>query len=197
VCVRLFAGRTVQTVAEDLRHLMDKYGSSPALLRIRGLPVYFMYDSYRIPADAWAKLLLPNGEISVRGTPLDGGWVRGGGGGVNQGQRGIQGTLSAEGHRQGSIETFIPADAWAKLLLQNGEISVRGRPWTVGGSGGGEGVCESGSIQGTLSVEGRRQGSIETFIPADAWPKLLLPNGELSIRGTPLDGGWVSGVGEG
>lgn len=82
----MFAGRTVQTVAEDLRHLMDKYGRSPALLRIRGLPVYFMYDSYRIPADAWAKLLLPNGEISVRGTPLDGGWVRGWRGGVNQGQ---------------------------------------------------------------------------------------------------------------
>jgi hypothetical protein len=63
----------VQTVREDLQHLMDAYGSSPALLRIRGLPVYYVYDSYRIPADAWAKLLAPTGDSSVRGTRLDGG----------------------------------------------------------------------------------------------------------------------------
>jgi glycoprotein endo-alpha-1,2-mannosidase len=62
----------VQTVREDLQHLMDTYGSSPALLRIRGLPVYYLYDSYRIPADAWAKLLSPAGDITVRGTNLDG-----------------------------------------------------------------------------------------------------------------------------
>lgn len=67
-----YEGRTVQTVREDLQHLMDAYGSSPALLRIRGLPVYYVYDSYRIPADAWAKLLAPAGHSSVRGTQLDG-----------------------------------------------------------------------------------------------------------------------------
>jgi hypothetical protein len=51
---------------------MEQYGSSPALLRIDGRPVYYMYDSYRIPADAWAKLLTPDGELTVRGTHLDG-----------------------------------------------------------------------------------------------------------------------------
>jgi glycoprotein endo-alpha-1,2-mannosidase len=51
---------------------MEQYGSSPALLRIDGRPVYYMYDSYRIPADAWAKLLTPGGELTVRGTHLDG-----------------------------------------------------------------------------------------------------------------------------
>lgn len=63
----------MQTVREDLQHLMDAYGSSPALLRVRGLPVYYVYDSYRLPADAWAKLLAPTGDITVRGTQLDGG----------------------------------------------------------------------------------------------------------------------------
>lgn len=73
VCASLVcAGRTVQTVREDLQHLMDKYSSSPALLRIRGLPVYYVYDSYRIPADAWAKVLSPTGDITVRDTTLDG-----------------------------------------------------------------------------------------------------------------------------
>lgn len=64
----------METVREDLQHLMDQYGSSPALLRIAGRPVYYMYDSYRIPADAWAKLLTPHGDLTVRGTDLDGGW---------------------------------------------------------------------------------------------------------------------------
>lgn len=66
------AGRTVEAVHADLQHLMEQYGSSPALLRIDGRPVYYMYDSYRIPADAWAKLLTPGGELTVRGTHLDG-----------------------------------------------------------------------------------------------------------------------------
>lgn len=73
VALLLCAGRTVQTVREDLLHLMDAYGSSPALLRVRGLPVYYVYDSYRIPADAWAKLLAPTGDVTVRRTQLDGG----------------------------------------------------------------------------------------------------------------------------
>lgn len=73
-CLVHHAGRTVETVREDLQHLMDQYGSSPALLRIAGRPVYYMYDSYRIPADAWAKLLTPHDDLTVRGTDLDGEW---------------------------------------------------------------------------------------------------------------------------
>lgn len=38
----------------------------------RGLPVFFVYDSYHIPPGDWAKLLQPGGELSLRGTEADG-----------------------------------------------------------------------------------------------------------------------------
>jgi hypothetical protein len=80
-CTTCAAGRTVSTVREDLQHLASKYGSSAALLRLGGRPVFFVYDHYHIPADAWASLLRPGGGASVRGTQLDGegghAWLRG------------------------------------------------------------------------------------------------------------------------
>lgn len=57
---------------EDLHHLMALYSNSTALFRLGGRPVYFMYDSYRIPAEDWAQVLTPEGSSTVRGTELDG-----------------------------------------------------------------------------------------------------------------------------
>lgn len=58
----------------DLQHLMAKYSKSDALMRVGGKPVYFVYDSYHIPAAEWATLLMPDGNETVRGTELDGGY---------------------------------------------------------------------------------------------------------------------------
>lgn len=38
----------------------------------RDLPLFFVYDSYHIPASDWAKLLQAGGELSLRGTEADG-----------------------------------------------------------------------------------------------------------------------------
>lgn len=44
-----------------------------ALLRgTGGRPVYFVYDSYHIPARDWSALLSPEGPNTLRGGPLDG-----------------------------------------------------------------------------------------------------------------------------
>ncbi|KAL4430585.1 hypothetical protein ABPG77_005825 [Micractinium sp. CCAP 211/92] len=67
-----YPGRTAATVRDDLLYLMRRVGGSPALLRHRGLPVFFVYDSYHIPPGDWAKLLQPGGELSLRGTEADG-----------------------------------------------------------------------------------------------------------------------------
>ena len=38
----------------------------------KNLIVYYIYDSYRIPAISWRELLAPNGNISIRETSYDG-----------------------------------------------------------------------------------------------------------------------------
>ncbi|KAI8469156.1 MAG: hypothetical protein J3K34DRAFT_424530 [Monoraphidium minutum] len=66
-----YPGRTASSVREDVADLSRRFGASPALLRVGGRPVYYLYDSYRIPAAEWAALLTPEGDATVRGTELD------------------------------------------------------------------------------------------------------------------------------
>jgi glycoprotein endo-alpha-1,2-mannosidase len=66
----------VESVRADLAHLMSQHNTSAGLMRIGGRPVYFMYDSYRLPAEEWARLLGKGGNVTVRGTELDGGLLR-------------------------------------------------------------------------------------------------------------------------
>lgn len=85
-----YEGRSAASFREDVRYLNDHYGQHPAL-RKRVLPnsgparqshssggaVYFVYDSYHIPADDWADVLGPpesssSSSLSIRGTQDDG-----------------------------------------------------------------------------------------------------------------------------
>jgi glycoprotein endo-alpha-1,2-mannosidase len=95
-----YHGRSAQSVRGDVAYLAASYGAHPALLRqpllARGSrpgatgPVYFMYDSYHIPAADWRALLGPGGggeraeaaepdrgppPVSVRGTALDASFI--------------------------------------------------------------------------------------------------------------------------
>lgn len=67
-----YEGRSVESVRADLQHLMSQHNASQGLMRLGGRPVYFVYDSYRLPAAQWARLLGKGGDVSVRGTELDG-----------------------------------------------------------------------------------------------------------------------------
>lgn len=81
-----YAGRTIETVRADLEYLAQQYGSHPSIWKVYpqryvrtqkptaadAVPVYFLYDSYHLPAQDWEKLLGPIGNMSVRGTAADG-----------------------------------------------------------------------------------------------------------------------------
>ena len=41
------AGRTLESVREDMADVHRRFGSSPAIMRLEGRPLYDMYDSYR------------------------------------------------------------------------------------------------------------------------------------------------------
>lgn len=66
-----YPGRTAASVKQDVTYLLQKYGSSNAMKRIKGLPVMYVYDSYHISAQDWARVLSPGGESSIRGTEFD------------------------------------------------------------------------------------------------------------------------------
>ena len=68
----LHPGRTAASTREDLAHLMERFSNSSALLRVDGKPLYYVYDSYHIPASDWKELLSVNGSNTVRGTAMDG-----------------------------------------------------------------------------------------------------------------------------
>ena len=78
-----FGGRSAETTAAALTHLMARYGEHPALYRCpwaEDRPLCFVYDSYLIAPDAWAEVLQPDGRATIRGRPHDavviGLWVK-------------------------------------------------------------------------------------------------------------------------
>jgi glycoprotein endo-alpha-1,2-mannosidase len=78
-----FPGRDAITTREAISYLIGKFGKSPACHRLatRGnKPVFFIYDSYKIPAKEWATVLRKEGTNSIRGSDTDsiviGLWVK-------------------------------------------------------------------------------------------------------------------------
>lgn len=73
VCFHIepYAGRTAESVRDDIAQLNKQYGEHPALYRIGGKPVYFCYDSYLISVEEWEHILRPDGAGTLRGTPDD------------------------------------------------------------------------------------------------------------------------------
>ncbi|CAD5111658.1 unnamed protein product [Dimorphilus gyrociliatus] len=79
VCFHIepYQGRNAQSMNVNIKYIIDKYGKHPAFYRRvakdgRELPVYYIYDSYNIPAASWSQLLRPNSGLSLRGGKYDG-----------------------------------------------------------------------------------------------------------------------------
>lgn len=73
VCFHIepYNGRSPQSVRNNISNFLDKFGQHPAFYRIDGKPLFFLYDSYLIPAAEWAELFKPDGVITIRNTNLD------------------------------------------------------------------------------------------------------------------------------
>lgn len=73
-----YKDRSPKNLRENIKYLLDKYGSHFSFYRHydvkkkKHLPVYYIYDSYNVPADNWAQIFQQNGAITVRNTDLDG-----------------------------------------------------------------------------------------------------------------------------
>eukprot|EP00960_Hanusia_phi_P034228 750930-Hanusia_phi.AAC.2 len=69
-----YENRTAFSVREDLLYLADRFSSHPAIFRMpnTNLPMYYVYDSYRVPVSEWIQILRPNRPQTIRGTKADG-----------------------------------------------------------------------------------------------------------------------------
>ncbi|CAG0896258.1 unnamed protein product [Cyprideis torosa] len=72
-----FHNRNAETLRNVFVHLNKMYGEHPALYRVRSrrsnkdLPLYYLYDSYQVPAKEWQRVLKGDGDLSIRGTDFD------------------------------------------------------------------------------------------------------------------------------
>jgi hypothetical protein len=69
-----YSGRSVESVKADIEYVHMNYGKHPSLLRSSndGRIVYYVYDSYHISSMYWSRLLTQDGDITIRGTNVDG-----------------------------------------------------------------------------------------------------------------------------
>ncbi|XP_041963212.1 glycoprotein endo-alpha-1,2-mannosidase-like protein [Alosa sapidissima] len=75
-----YRGRSDQSVHENIKYIIDRYGDHGAFYRFatnmgKVLPLFYIYDSYLTPPEAWSELLSSTGSHSLRGTPYDGVFV--------------------------------------------------------------------------------------------------------------------------
>lgn len=73
--------RSIESIYEDIQYLVKTYGHFQCLYRLpstrtntaheTGSLVYYVYDSYHIPAYQWGRLLKSEGDLSIRGTSFD------------------------------------------------------------------------------------------------------------------------------
>ncbi|MCY1718866.1 glycoside hydrolase family 99 protein [Prolixibacteraceae bacterium Z1-6] len=128
-----------------LEYLHENYLDHPALFRYNGKPLYYIYDSGKVKYYEWNKMLSPEGELSIRNTPLDGLFIghfereRDGGFILKSGFDGFYTYYASEGFMYGCTSTNWPV--LAKFAKENnllfipcpgpGYIDTRIRPWNA------------------------------------------------------------------
>jgi glycoprotein endo-alpha-1,2-mannosidase len=68
-----YHSRSIESVYEDIKYLVDKYGHYKSLYRNKeGKLLFYIYDSYHISPYDWKRLLTKDGDLSIRGSSYDG-----------------------------------------------------------------------------------------------------------------------------
>lgn len=147
VCFHIepYPGRSASSVRENMVSLEKTYGKHPAYYRKDGKPMFFIYDSYLIPAEEWARVFTPEGDLTIRGTEYDaigiGLWVK-----ENEedyflmsGLDGFYTYFAADGFTFGSTSSnWAKMQEWAEAngkifipCVGPGYIDTRVRPWNT------------------------------------------------------------------
>lgn len=77
ICLHVepYEGRSVANFRKHLRYVHETYGSHPAYYKVKkgskNVPVFYIYDSYRITPAEWQRLFTSRGDLTVRDSELD------------------------------------------------------------------------------------------------------------------------------
>lgn len=71
-----YKGRDEANMFTNVKYIIEKYGDHPAFFKYRTtngklLPLFYVYDSYLMNSEQWAKLLKHTESNSIRDTPYD------------------------------------------------------------------------------------------------------------------------------
>uniref|UniRef100_A0AC35TGN6 Glycoprotein endo-alpha-1,2-mannosidase n=1 Tax=Rhabditophanes sp. KR3021 TaxID=114890 RepID=A0AC35TGN6_9BILA len=74
-----YKDRSAESLSRDIKYVIETYGSHPALLKMKNemtnnfneLPLFYIYDSYRIRPSEWTELTTKNGRFSIRDLKYD------------------------------------------------------------------------------------------------------------------------------
>jgi glycoprotein endo-alpha-1,2-mannosidase len=76
ICLHIepYADRSDVTLRKDLEYVVSQYGNHSAFYRwpSSNLPLYYIYDSYKVSDEMWTSLLAAERPDTIRGTALDG-----------------------------------------------------------------------------------------------------------------------------
>lgn len=145
VCFHIepYGNRNPENLRSNMAKILRQYGNHPAFYRMQGRPCFFIYDSYLTPASEWARLLQPDGDLTIRNTDLDavmiGLWVKPHEEDffLESGMDGFYTYFAATGFTYGSTPShWKEMQAWAashdKIFIPcvgPGYIDTRVRPW--------------------------------------------------------------------
>ena len=63
---------TVEEFKTHLKYIGESYNQHPAIFRFNGLPLYYLYNSFKLDHHEWFSMLNPDSERTIRNTALDG-----------------------------------------------------------------------------------------------------------------------------
>ncbi|HOX39545.1 MAG TPA: glycoside hydrolase family 99 protein [Candidatus Brocadiia bacterium] len=150
VCFHIepYGGRNAVSFKETIKYLVDKYGCHNAFYRDKergNRPLFYLYDSYLVPAEEWATVLSPDASNTIRGTQYDAVvialWVKSGDGGfVLKGCfDGFYTYFATDGFTYGS--TYANWQSMSRWAKEHGKIFIpsvgpgyddtRIRPWNA------------------------------------------------------------------
>jgi glycoprotein endo-alpha-1,2-mannosidase len=73
-----YPNQTALSVKNDIEYIIKNYGHYPALYKTHSkkqpskqLPLFYIYDSYKISNEDWAKIATVNGSSTIRNTAYD------------------------------------------------------------------------------------------------------------------------------
>ena len=135
--------RSSEMIVAMIDHIINNYGKHNAFYRVKGKPLFYVYDSYHISKFDWATILKPEGPNTIRGTELDshiiGLWVHEKESTffIEGGFDGIYTYFASNGFTYGSdIKNWELLSSWAKKnkkffipCVGPGYSDTRIRPW--------------------------------------------------------------------